>query len=298
MKAFILTGMSGAGKTMAIRHMEDLGVLCVDNLPPIMIPRFLEACSNIELKTSMVAISVDIRSGSLFDAEGVSKIIEEARMQGYIIETIFLEASDETLLNRYKETRREHPLSSKTIGIPEAIKMERQQVGALRESANYLIDTSDMKAKQLQKKIGEIVLSDKAENQGLMVEIISFGFKRGVPRECDLVFDVRFLPNPFYIPVLGRHTGLDEDVKEFVLENDITKEFMQKFEDMISFLIPHYINEGKNRLVIGIGCTGGAHRSVAIAENINLKLNTRGYTTAVTHRDLELEQNLWKTMEG
>ncbi len=298
MRAFILTGMSGAGKTMAIRYMEDLGVLCVDNLPPMMIPKFLEACSNIELKTPMVAISVDIRSGSLFDAKGVSTIIEEAKMQGYSIDTIFLEAKDETLLNRYKETRREHPLSSKTIGIPEAIKMERQQVGPLRESANYLIDTSDMKAKQLQKRIGEIVLSEKSENLGLMVEVISFGFKRGVPRECDLVFDVRFLPNPFYIPVLGRHTGLDDDVREFVLENDITKEFMKKFEDMIMFLIPHYINEGKNRLVVGIGCTGGAHRSVAIAENINQILSSKGYSSAVAHRDLDLEQSLWKTMEG
>ena len=294
MKFLILTGMSGAGKTVAIRYLEDLGALCVDNLPPMMLVPFMEACQNSNLKNPVIAIAADIRSGEFFDAKAVTRMIDEARMVGFTIDTLFIEASDEVLVNRYKETRREHPLSSEGLNLEEAIREERERLMPLRETATHLIDTSGLKPRALQKQLRAIVLSAD-EQPALKVEVMSFGFKRGIPREGDLVFDVRFLPNPFYIPELGHHTGLDEDVRDFVLNHPVTETFLLKVMDMISFLLPNYITEGKHRLVIAIGCTGGAHRSVAIAEYISKKLGEMGYRTSVNHRDIALEQAHWET---
>ncbi len=292
MHFLILTGMSGAGKTVAIRYLEDLGALCVDNLPPMMLVPFMEACQNV--KNPLVAIAADIRSGEFFDAKAVTRIIDEARMVGFTIDTLFIEASDEVLVNRYKETRRDHPLSSEGLTLEEAIREERERLMPLKETATHLIDTTNLKPRALQKQLSAIVLN--ADQQpALKVEVMSFGFKRGIPREGDLVFDVRFLPNPFYIPELGHQTGLDEDVRRFVIDHPVTQAFLQKITDMLTFLLPHYITEGKHRLVIAIGCTGGAHRSVAIAEYIRSFLTQQGYRAGVNHRDIALEQAHWES---
>lgn len=294
MQFLILTGMSGAGKTVAIRYLEDLGALCVDNLPPMMIVPFMEACQSAHLRNPMIAIAADVRSGEFFDAKAVTKMLDEARSVGFQIDTLFVEASDEVLVNRYKETRRDHPLSGEGLMLAEAIGEERNRLQPLREAANHLIDTSALRPRALQKLLTEIVYHADDEPT-LRVEILSFGFKRGLPREGDLVFDVRFLPNPFYIPELGCHTGLDADVRDFVLDHPVTQEFMKKSMDMLEFLIPHYIAEGKHRLVIAIGCTGGAHRSVAIAEKICANLTVLGHRATVNHRDIVLEQAHWAT---
>ena len=292
MQFFLLTGMSGAGKTVAIRHLEDLGALCVDNLPPMMLVPFMEACQTNSLRNDMVAIGTDIRSGEFFDAKAVTRMIDEARLVGFHINTLFLEASDEALVNRYKEQRREHPLTAEGLTLENAIREERNRLQPLRETANYLIDTTTLRPRTLQKRISEIV-SQAGGEPSLRVDVLSFGFKRGLPREGDLVFDVRFLPNPFYIPELGHHTGLDGDVRAFVLEHPVTQEFLVKSMDMIQFLLPNYINEGKHRLVIAVGCTGGAHRSVAIAEYIGQQIRELGYNVNVNHRDIALEQAHW-----
>ena len=292
MQFLIVTGLSGAGKTVAIRTLEDLGALCVDNLPPMMLVRFMEACKASNISRPLVAIAVDIRSGEFFDAKAVVKMIDEARSVGFQIDTLFIEANDVMLVNRYKETRRDHPLAGEGMSLEEAIAAERNRLQPLRETANHLIDTSELKTSALQAKLREIVMQ-AGDAPNLRVELLSFGFKRGIPRDGDLVFDVRFLPNPFYIPDLGQHTGLDEDVRDYVLNHPVTQEFLTKCMDLLMFLLPNYVNEGKHRLVIAIGCTGGAHRSVAIAEYICGQLKAKGQRASVTHRDLAIEQAHW-----
>ena len=292
MHFLILTGMSGAGKTVAIRYLEDLGALCVDNLPPMMLMPFMEACQNSQ--NTLVAIAADVRSGEFFDARAVTIIIDEARAAGYTIDTVFFDASDEVLVNRYKESRRDHPLSPEGYALEDAIREERERLQPLKETATHLIDTSELRPRGLQKQLNAIALSaDQAP--AMKVEVMSFGFKRGIPRNADLVYDVRFLPNPFYIPELGRHTGLDADVREFVIGHPVTQEFLTKVVDLLAFLLPNYITEGKHRLVIAIGCTGGAHRSVAITEYIAKKLDELGYRASASHRDIMLEQAQWNT---
>jgi len=292
MQFLILTGLSGAGKTVAIRYLEDLGALCVDNLPPMMLVPFMESCQNTLLRTPVVAIAADVRSGEFFDAKAVVRMIDEARLVGFHIDTLFMDASEDVLVNRYKESRRDHPLAGDGISLEEAIREEKNLLEPLREAANHSIDTSYMKPRSLHSRLKEIFLhaDDKSP---LRIELLSFGFKRGIPREGDLVFDVRFLPNPFYIPELGHHTGLEENVREFVLGNPVTQEFLRKCLDMLEFLIPNYIAEGKHRLVIAIGCTGGAHRSVAISEFIFAELQRLEHRVTVNHRDLVLEQAHW-----
>lgn len=295
MRFLILTGLSGAGKTVAIRHLEDLGAFCVDNLPPMMIIKFMEACQTSAMRAPLVAMAVDVRSGEFFDARAVRRVIAETREVGYQIETLFMEASDDMLVSRYKETRRDHPLAGENVGLQEAILAERELLQPLRETANYLIDTSALRPKALQKMLSDI-LHTRSDSQYLRLELLSFGFKRGLPREADLVFDVRFLPNPFYMEGMGRHTGLNEDVRTYVLDHPVTAEFLEKIMDMLHFLLPHYQEEGKHRLVIAVGCTGGAHRSVAIAEEMAARLRAQGFLVDVNHRDLDLEQAHWKTL--
>lgn len=294
MRFLLLTGLSGAGKTLATRYLEDMGAFCVDNLPPMMMVKFMEICQTTALPNSVVALAVDVRSGEFFDADAVSTLISEARMLGYQIETVFIEASDDILMSRYKETRRDHPLASAQVSLNEAIQQERDRLQPLREIANYVIDTSGLKPRQLQKKLQNIVKTEGG-NIPLRIEVMSFGFKRGLPRQADLVYDVRFLPNPFYIEGLGRQTGLDEDVRKFVMEHPVTESFMGKITDLLDFLLPHYQEEGKHRLMIAIGCTGGQHRSVAIAEAIAQHLRSKKYEVAASHRDLEIEQARWKS---
>lgn len=298
MQYFLLTGMSGAGKTTAIRYMEDLGGFCVDNLPPMMMLKFIEACETSSLSNSFAAFAIDVRSGQFFDAKGISKLIKETRQLGHTINTIFLDSTDEALVSRYKETRREHPLSGDHVTLVEAIAEEREKLSPLRETADFVVDTTQMKAKALQKQLQAILTNGSDPKVSLRVEVVSFGFKRGIPKEADLVFDVRFLPNPFYIDTLCRHCGLDGDVRDFVMNHPVTQEFMVKTTDMLSFLLPHYLEEGKHRLVIAVGCTGGAHRSVAIAAAIGEFLSEHGYKVDVTHRDLDIEQARWKVTEG
>ena len=297
MRFLLLTGMSGAGKTLATRYLEDMGAFCVDNLPPMMIVKFMEVCETTVLNKSLVALAVDVRSGEFFDARAVSDLISEARQLGHSIETLFIGASEDVLVSRYKESRREHPLSSATVSLTEAIAQESAMLQPLRETANYVIDTSALKPRQLQKRLQAIVNSDGA-GTALRVELMSFGFKRGLPRQADLVLDVRFLPNPFYIEGLGCQTGLDEDVRRFVMDHPVTKEFMQRICEMLLFLLPHYQEEGKRRLMVAVGCTGGQHRSVAIAEALSTYLRENNYEAGAIHRDLEIEQARWKSAPG
>ena len=296
MRFLLVTGLSGAGKTSVNRYLEDMGAICVDNLPPNMMFKMMEAFEQSSVHCPMVVMAVDVRSGVFFEAKEVSDLIRETRGLGYTIECLYLEASDEALVSRYKETRREHPLAGDGASLTDAIAKEREIMQPLRETANYIIDTTTLKTRELKKKLSEI-LSGESQSSNIRVEISSFGFKRGLPRQADLVYDVRFLPNPFYIPGLGSHTGLDEDVKAFVLDNPVTQEFVGKLEDMMAFLLPHYQEEGKHRLSIGVGCTGGAHRSVAIAERLGEFLRGKGYQVTVTHRDLALEQAYWKSRQ-
>ena len=295
MKYLIVTGLSGAGKTACVRYLEDKGSFCMDNIPPMMLPRLIEAFDEAHTRRQTVTIAVDARSGEFFDASAVAHMIRELVQLGHPIETIFMEASEETILNRYKETRRDHPLSAEGMTLTEAIAEERNRLQPLRETANYVIDTTNLSTRALRRALEKTLGDLNADEAPMRAEVLSFGFKRGLPRQADLVVDVRFLPNPFYIETLCRHSGLDDDVREFVMEHPVTKEFMEKWKDMLNFLIPHYKEEGKHRIVIAVGCTGGAHRSVAIAEAIGEYLRETGMPTEINHRDLLLEQARWTT---
>ena len=294
MRFLLVTGLSGAGKTSVNRYLEDMGAFCVDNLPPNMMFKMMEAFEQSTVGYPLVSMAVDVRSAELFDAKAVSDLIAESREVGYNIEILFLEASDEALVSRYKETRRDHPLAREGVSLTEAIDRERSIMQPLRETANHIIDTTSLKNRELRQYLGSI-FSGESQSDAMRVEVSSFGFKRGLPRQADLVYDVRFLPNPFYIEGLGRHTGLDQDVKDFVLDNPVTVAFLEKLDDLLAFLLPHYQEEGKRSLSIAIGCTGGAHRSVAIAEYTCAFLKAQGWQATVSHRDLALEQALWKS---
>ncbi|MBQ9308617.1 MAG: RNase adapter RapZ [Clostridia bacterium] len=298
MRFLLLTGMSGAGKTAALRYLEDMGAFCVDNLPPTMIVRFMENFESVQTGNTVTALSVDARSHDFFDTHAITRLLLEIQSLGFHVETVFLEASDDVLVSRYKESRREHPLANERVTLTEAISKERELLQPLRETANYLIDTTNLRPKALQKKLEEIMHVGEETGTGpqpMRLEVMSFGFKRGLPKSADLVFDVRFLPNPFYIPELCRHSGMDADVRDFVMDNEVTQAFMGRITDLLDFLIPHYQEEGKRRMVIAIGCTGGAHRSVAITEAIGKHLQDAGYQTRITHRDVDIEQAHWKT---
>ena len=297
MRYLLLTGLSGAGKTAALRFLEDMGVFCIDNLPPMMIMKFMEMWEAATPARSCVAFSVDARSGSFFDAHSVTKLILETKQLGKPVETIFLEASDDALVQRYKETRREHPLAGDSVTLTEAIAKDREMLQPLRETADHIIDTTGMKTRALQKALRGILSAGAEETDALRVEVLSFGFKRGLPRQADLVLDVRFLPNPFYIPELCRHSGLDEDVRDYVMNSPVTQEFMEKTCAWLDFLLPHYRDEGKRRLMIAVGCTGGAHRSVAIAEAIAAHLRTQDCRVEIGHRDIDVEQAHWTQEE-
>ena len=295
MKYLIVTGQSGAGKTACVRYLEDQGSFCMDNIPPMMLPRLMEAFSATPIHQKTVTFGVDIRSGEFFDAQAVARMIRELQQMGNQIEIVFMEAGEDTLLSRYKETRREHPLAQEGLTLTEAIAEERNRLQPLLEIANYVIDTTGMNARALRKQVSKTLGNLEDFDPPFRAEVMSFGFKRGLPRQADLVVDVRFLPNPFYMENLCRHSGLDEDVRAFVMEHPTTQAFMEKYKEMLTFLIPHYREEGKHRLVVAVGCTGGAHRSVAIAEAIGAYLRELGIPTEVNHRDLMLEQARWNT---
>jgi len=295
MRYLIVTGQSGAGKTACVHYLEDQGSFCMDNVPPMILPKLVEAFNTTAIRQTSVTFGMDIRSGEFFDADEIARMISDLRKMGNHIDIVFLEASDETLLDRYKESRRDHPLTQEGLTLMQAISEERARLQPLRETANYVIDTTGLRTRALTSLLKKTLSGMGEENAAMRAEVMSFGFKRGLPRQADLVMDVRFLPNPFYIESLCRHTGLDEDVRDYVMNHETTREFMKQWKDMLSFLIPHYQEEGKHRLVIAVGCTGGAHRSVAIAEAVGAYLKEIGVPTEISHRDLELEQARWKT---
>jgi UPF0042 nucleotide-binding protein len=278
----IITGMSGAGKTVAIQSFEDLGFFCVDNLPPTLLPKFLELMNDSGNKMNKVALVMDLRGREFFDH--LFKALDDLAETSWVSpQILFLDADDETLVRRYKETRRSHPLAPS--GLPlEGIKLERELLEELKGRAQIIYNTSNMKPKDLRERIiSEFSVNKKST---FTVNVVSFGFKHGIPIDADLVFDVRFLPNPYYIEHMRPKTGLDEEVNNYVLKWNETHKFLEKVTELLSFMLPHYKREGKAQLVIGIGCTGGQHRSVALAEYIG-HFFEKDYHTRITHRDIE-----------
>ncbi|KYH28487.1 MULTISPECIES: RNase adapter RapZ [Clostridium] len=283
MRFVIVTGLSGAGKSQAIRSLEDLGYFCVDNLPPTLMSKFAEACYQTDGKIDKIALVIDIRGGEFFDDlfESLNYLTE----QNYKYEILFLDANDRVLVKRYKESRRKHPLAPQGR-ILQGIELERERLNEVKYRANNIIDTSNMTPMQLREKISRIYGDDDQKGNNLIINVLSFGFKYGIPVDADLVFDVRFLPNPFYIPELKGFSGDDKEIKDYVLSFKETKEFISKLEDMLEFLIPNYIKEGKRQLIIAIGCTGGRHRSVAITNTIYETLKANGHNVSKEHRDI------------
>lgn len=283
MKFVIITGMSGAGKGTAVKIMEDMGYYCVDNLPISLIEKFAELsmASNDELEK--VAVSIDIRNNNALSELG--EVLERIRAQGISFEILFLEAEDEVLIKRYKETRRNHPLSGGDR-IDKGIVLEREKLEFLKKQADYIIDTSRLLTRELKLELEKIFVQNQ-DYKNLFVTILSFGFKYGIPTDSDLVFDVRFLPNPYYVEGLRAKNGNDKEVQDFVMQYQESHDFLDKLQDMVEFLIPNYISEGKNQLVISIGCTGGKHRSVTLANELynRLKENS-GYGIKIEHRDI------------
>lgn len=275
--------MSGAGRNSTLKIFEDLGYYCVDNLPVKLMGKFAELTFAPNGEVKRVAIGVDVRSGSRL--KNMDEVLKFMKKNHYEYEILFLDASDQVLIHRYKETRRSHPLA-RGERIDEGIREERKALVYLREQADYIIDTSKMLIKELRAEIEKIFIYDK-NFKNIFVTVMSFGFKYGLPSDADLVFDVRFMPNPYYVPGLKHKTGNDKEVRDYVMNSDISLEFDKKLKDMIDFLIPNYINEGKNQLVIAIGCTGGKHRSVTMANRLYEHLQGKdGYGLKIEHRDV------------
>ncbi|KPU26955.1 glmZ(sRNA)-inactivating NTPase [Caloranaerobacter sp. TR13] len=281
MEFVIVTGLSGAGKSQAIKVMEDIGFYCMDNLPPVLLPKFADLCFQSKRTIDKVAVVVDIRGGKFFD--DLFHSLELLEKRGFKYRIIFLDASDEVLIKRFKETRRQHPLS-RDGRIIDGIEEERRILKDVKEKSNHLIDTSKLTIGMLKEEIKKIFLEGK-EAQNLTISILSFGFKHGLPLDADLVFDVRFLPNPYYIEELKEYTGNDKNVRDYVMNWEQTKTFVDKLIDLIDFLIPYYIKEGKTQLVIAIGCTGGKHRSVTIANVLYETLKDKEHRVVISHRD-------------
>lgn len=283
MRFVILTGMSGAGKSSALKMMEDMGYFCVDNLPIALIEKFAELAAAENAELSKVAVGVDIRSGQSLSELG--NILNNMRVREQKFEILFLEANDEVLVKRYKETRRNHPLAMGER-VDKGIVREREQVEFLKRQADFIIDTSQLLTRELKTELEKIFVQNQAY-QSLFVTILSFGFKYGIPADSDLVFDVRFLPNPYYVEGLRSKTGNEKEIQEYVMQYEEAHLFLDKLEDMVTFLIPNYIAEGKNQLVISIGCTGGKHRSVTLANGLYERLRAQnGFGIKIEHRDI------------
>lgn len=282
MEFIIITGMSGAGKSRAVDALEDIGFYCVDNLPVNLIPTFYELFKQSKSCNSKVAVVTDIRSGETLDS--LPKTLDEMKSKKQDYKVLFLDAKDYILMRRYKETRRRHPLSNNYNSIRQSLSHERDMLRHIKQVSNYIIDTSLLSTAQLKNRILNLFLGDSSKS--LLINCISFGFKYGIPPESDLVFDVRFLPNPFYIDELKDLTGLDKPVRNYVLQFQNTKDFVSKLLNMIDFLIPLYQNEGKSELVIAVGCTGGKHRSVAITQQLYNHLIQNNQSVRIMHRDI------------
>ncbi|MBE7026797.1 MAG: RNase adapter RapZ [Ruminococcaceae bacterium] len=283
MRFIIITGLSGAGKTQVIRCLEDLDYYCIDNMPPALIPKFAEICYSSNGKINKVAMVIDIRGGDMFNE--LFNELNTLKASGYNYEVLFLEANNEALVKRYKETRRMHPLA-RDGRLIDGIEKERDILEYVRKKANHILDTSSYTTAQLKNAVTELFEGDENGRGGIVINIQSFGFKYGIVLDGDLVFDVRFLPNPYYKEKLKNHTGLDNDVQEYVLKFEQTQEFVKRLNEMMAYLLPYYIEEGKSQLVIGIGCTGGKHRSVTIAIQLYNFLKENGYNAIISHRDI------------
>lgn len=281
-RILIITGMSGAGKSQVIKTLEDLNYFCVDNLPQALIPKIAELYMQTGSSVTRVALVVDVRGGT--DFKNLVSDLETLTKNGFNFELLFLDASDATLIKRYKESRRRHPLGGKG-GLSEDIKRERAILAQAREKATYLIDTTTTTNAELRRKIVDL-FGDEGKLPPINIVVQSFGFKHGMPLDCDMIFDVRFLPNPFYVPELKSLCGNDQPVIDFIEEKPVTREFVDKLTDLVDFLLPQYVHEGKSQLMIGIGCTGGHHRSVYIANVLTESIKKAGYGVQVIHRDL------------
>ena len=292
MRFVIVTGMSGAGTSVTLKMLEDMGYYCVDNLPIPLVGKFVELLSIPNQEISKVALGVDIRSGEVSKIEELIDRFSEEKQE---YEVLFLEATDEVLVKRYKETRRNHPLAGEGR-IDSGITKERKLLENIKKKSNYILDTSSMLTRELRKELEQIFVNNR-EYKNLFVNILSFGFKYGIPNDSDLVFDVRFLPNPYYITELKEKTGNEKEVQDFVMGMDVSRQFLSKLVDMIQFLIPNYIQEGKNRLVISIGCTGGKHRSVTLANKLYEALKDQNsYGIKIEHRDILKDSHTKKVM--
>lgn len=285
-RLIIITGMSGAGKSSAINVFEDLGFFCVDNLPIILLPKFAEVVAQSGGRINKVALGIDVREGGFLDS--LFNTLKELSDLQIKYEVLFLEASTEVLLHRFSETRRRHPLDieGKESSIMEGINKERTLLTEIKAKADKIIDTTNLNAKELRDTITESFFSVSDTSRKIQISLVSFGYKYGVPLDADLVLDVRFLPNPHYVDELKPYTGNDSKVKDFVLNNPVTHKFLRKYFNLLKFLIPHYIKEGKTYLTIAIGCTGGKHRSVAVTNELEKYLTGRNYDVKVKHRDV------------
>lgn len=283
MRFVIVTGMSGGGKSTALKMLEDAGFYCVDNLPVSLIEKFVELIATPNSEVSKVALGLDVRADQSF--EDATRILEHLRSSGYKFEILFVDAENDALIKRYKETRRVHPLALEGR-IEDGVRKERKVLETIRKNADYVLDTSHLLTREFKEELERIFVNNEEYNN-LMVTVMSFGFKNGVPIDADLVFDVRFLPNPFYIDELKTKTGNDKEVQDYVMSFEEAGVFLDKLTDMVKFLIPNYVKEGKNRLVVAIGCTGGKHRSVTLANALYRKMKNRGkYGMKLLHRDV------------
>lgn len=283
MRFVIVTGMSGGGKSTALKMLEDAGFYCVDNLPVFLIEKFMELIATPGSEVTKVALGLDVRADQSFDQ--ATRMITDLKKNGSNLEILFMDADEQALIKRYKETRRVHPLAQEGR-VEDGVRREKQVLEKIRRSADYVIDTSNLLTRELKTELDRIFVRNEEYNS-LMITLLSFGFKNGIPADADLVFDVRFLPNPFYLEELKQKTGNDPEVQEFVLGFPESREFMDKLVDMIQFLIPNYVKEGKYRLVIAIGCTGGQHRSVTLANELYRQMKDKGsYGIKLFHRDV------------
>jgi RNase adapter protein RapZ len=282
LRVVIITGLSGSGKSIALRALEDIGFFCVDNLPVILLPKFLSITISSSPEIKRVALVMDLRERSFLDK--YSRIFDGLKRKGYRIEIIFLESSDESLLHRFSETRRTHPLSERGM-IMEGILLEREKLSSLKKMADKIIDTTSTNVHQL-KDIVQRYFSPSSRNKKMVINVTSFGYRYGLPVEADLVFDVRFLPNPYFVENLKNYDGNNNDVKNYVLKNKESKEFLEKTLDLMNLLIPLYEKEGKVRLNIAMGCTGGRHRSVVMANKISSHFPSMKYLVNLNHRDI------------
>ena len=285
MEFIIVSGLSGAGKSTVMSILEDIGFFCVDNLPPALIPKFAELCQAGTGAYERVAMVCDIRGGQTFD--GLFEALDNLKEMRMEYQIVFVEADTETIIKRYKETRRAHPLMTGDVTLTQAVELERAAMEPVRERAAYVLETTALPTKKLRDEVLRLFAPNREKREEMSISVTSFGFKYGIPIESDIVFDVRFLPNPFYVPALKRLTGLDEQVYDYVHAQPETAEFLKRFFALIDYTIPKYIAEGKSSLVISIGCTGGQHRSVALTEDLCEHLKSLGYFAATEHRDIK-----------